>query len=151
MELTASSMGMDNAYFLIGMLNRFNNEFQCRADAAFADLSWKQLFFLNCVALFEEDPTIKDMADLIGCSHQNAKQILLKLEKRGLIEVYQDKGDRRKLRMRYTAKADKIRRDKAGISEKAMNHIFNGVDDNELEIAVKVICQLEENLHNMEL
>lgn len=151
MDLTASSMKMDNTYFLIGMLSRFNNEFQSRADTAFTDLSWKQLFFLNCIELFKEEPTIKDMADLIGCSHQNAKQILLKLEKRGLIEVYEDKEDRRKQRMRYTSKGERIRSDKAQISEKAMKHIFNGVDENELEIAVKIICQLEENLLAMEL
>ncbi len=151
MELTAASMGMDNPYFFIGMLNRFNNEFQSKADAAFVPLSWKQLFFLNCIALFEDAPTIKELAELIGTSHQNAKQLLLKLERCGLVSIIQDKEDKRKSRIEYTDKAENVRKDSSVISDKAMQHIFKDIAANELEVAIKVLCQLEANLNKMEL
>ena len=43
---------MGASYYLIGLINRFNNSFQAAADNIFEELSWKQIFFMNCVALF---------------------------------------------------------------------------------------------------
>ena len=138
--------GMGRSFFMIGLLNRFNNQFQAAADAMFGELSWKQVFFLNCVTLFRESPSIKDMADLVGGSHQNAKQILLKLEKGGFVTMEQDENDRRRQRIRVTQKAEAFRREFDEPSRRVMERIFAGVDAEELETTIRVITQLDNNL-----
>lgn len=138
--------GMGRSFFMIGLMNRFNNQFQALADATFEELSWKQVFFLNCVTLFGEPPSIKDVADLVGCSHQNAKQILLKLEKGGFVTMEQDKNDRRRQRIRVTHKAEAFRREFDEPSRGVMERIFTGVGAEELETTIRVITHLDDNL-----
>ena len=49
-------------------------------------------FFLICLSLFREDPpTLKELSELMGTSHQNVKQIALKLERKGFISILRDK------------------------------------------------------------
>lgn len=140
--------GMGRSFFMIGLMNRFNNQFQALADATFEELSWKQVFFLNCVTLFGEPPSIKDVADLVGCSHQNAKQILLKLEKGGFVIMEQDETDRRRQRIRVTHKAEAFRKEFDELSRCVMERIFAGVGAEELETTIRVITQLDNNLRN---
>ena len=138
--------GMGRSFFMIGLMNRFNNQFQALADATFEELSWKQVFFLNCVTLFGEPPSIKDVADLVGCSHQNAKQILLKLEKSGFVTMEQDVNDRRRQRIKVTHKAEAFRKEFDEPSRCVMERIFAGVGAEELETTIRVITQLDNNL-----
>ena len=140
--------GMGRSFFVIGLMNRFNNQFQALADATFEELSWKQVFFLNCVTLFGEPPSIKDVADLVGCSHQNAKQILLKLEKSGFVIMEQDENDRRRQRIKMTHKAEAFRKEFDEPSRCVMERIFAGVGAEELETTIRVITQLDNNLRN---
>ena len=73
--------------FLLGLLSAFDNRFQASAGAFFQDITWKQFFAIICIRLCREAPTLNDLSEVMGSSHQNVKQILLKLEKKGLIEV----------------------------------------------------------------
>lgn len=136
-------------YYLIGLINRFNNGFQAAADNMFEELSWKQIFFMNCVALFEDAPTIRDMAELLGCSHQNAKQILSKLEKQGFVKVSQDSADKRKQRIMLTEKAIEFRRHYDGPSEQAMESIFGNISKEELLTAISVFTRLNKNVDEL--
>ena len=140
---------IDASYYLIGLINRFNNSFQAAADNIFEELSWKQIFFMNCVALFDDAPTIRDMADLLGCSHQNAKQILSKLEKQRFVEVYQDPADKRKQRIILTDKAMKFRRHYDEPSEQAMQLIFGNIGKEELFTTVSVFTRLNKNVEEL--
>ena len=140
--------GMGRSFFMIGLMNRFNNQFQALADATFEELSWKQVFFLNCVTLFGEPPSIKDVAEVVGCSHQNAKQILLKLEKSGFVIMEQDENDRRRQRIKMTHKAEAFRKEFDEPSRCVMERIFAGVGAEELETTIRVITQLDNNLRN---
>lgn len=140
---------MGAPYYLIGLVNRFNNSFQAAADSIFEELSWKQIFFMNCVALFEEAPTIKDMADLLGCSHQNAKQILSKLEKQNFVEVTQDPADKRKQRIMLTEKAVDFRRRYDESIEQAMQSIFENITVEELRTTISVFTRMNKNVDEL--
>ena len=97
--------GMDNSFFLIGILNEFMNRYQTVADHFFQEISWKQFFAMVCVKLFKEPPTLKEIAELMGTTHQNAKQILLKLEKLEYLYFEKDETDKRKQRIFLAQKA----------------------------------------------
>ncbi|WP_165170104.1 MarR family winged helix-turn-helix transcriptional regulator [Adlercreutzia sp. ZJ242] len=137
------------SYFLIGLINRFNNSFQAAADAYFAELSWKQVFFMNCVTLFPEPPTIKDMADLLGCSHQNAKQVLSKLESAGYLQFQQDEADKRKQRITLTEKALQFRSQHEQASDQAMQQIFADIPDDVISSMARTFMQLIENTEKL--
>ena len=140
---------IDAPYYLIGLINRFNNGFQAAADNMFEELSWKQIFFMNCVTLFEDAPTIRDMAELLGCSHQNAKQILSKLEKQGFVKVSKDSVDKRKQRIMITEKAIEFRRHYDEPREQAMESIFQNISKEELLTAISVFTRLNKNVDEL--
>ena len=140
---------MDQSFYLIGLINHFHNGFQTVADALFDEISWKQIFFLNCVTFFKEAPTINDMAEIIGCTHQNANQILSRLEKIGFVEVKRDDRDRRKQRIVLTEKANVFREKYTKPSDDAMRILFKGVKSKDLGTAIKLFEQLENNLEKL--
>ena len=71
--------GVELSYFLLGLLSAFENRFQAVADNAMQEISWKQFFAVICINLCKEKPTVKELSEIMGSSHQNVKQILLKL------------------------------------------------------------------------
>ena len=91
--------GIPSNYFLLGLLTAFDNRFQASADKVMGEISWKQFFAVICINLCREAPTLKELSDIMGSSHQNVKQILLKLEKKGFAELKQDPMDKRKQRI----------------------------------------------------
>lgn len=54
-----------------------------------------------CINLCKDKPTVNELADIMGSSHQNVKQILLKLEKKGFVYIAVDENDKRKQRRRH--------------------------------------------------
>ena len=88
--------------FLLGLLSAFDNRYQAAADAFFKEITWKQFFAIICINLCKEAPTLNELSDVMGSSHQNVKQILLKLEKKGFVSFITDPNDKRKQRILVT-------------------------------------------------
>ena len=86
--------GIEQSYFLLGLLSAFDNRFQAVADGTMQEISWKQFFAIICINMCKEKPTIKELAEIMGSSHQNVKQILLKLKKKGFVDITADESDR---------------------------------------------------------
>ncbi len=133
-------------FVLIGLLNRFDNRYQSAADAFFKELSWKQMYFLNGITMFGEAPSMQDMADLMGCSHQNANKLAAKLLKDGYITSHQDKNDRRKQRLSLTDKAKVFLSRNKTEAYKCVTDIFSVVSKTELETAITVMAKLTDRL-----
>lgn len=138
--------GIDSSYFLLGLLSAFDNRFQAVADKTMKEISWKQFFAIVCINLCKESPTIKELAEIMGSSHQNVKQILLKLEKKGFVNLTVDEEDRRKQRVMLTEKCIKFCNDNNEISNKAVEAMFKGIPQEQLLITIKTIMQMEDNL-----
>ena len=86
--------GIESSYFLLGLLSAFENRFQAMADSTMKEISWKQFFVIICINLCKKAPTVKELAEIMGSSHQNVKQILLKLEKKGFVSISVDEQDK---------------------------------------------------------
>lgn len=65
-------------------------------------LTTQQAAVLSVVESADEPPSLGDVAALLGSSHQNARQIVAALERKGLLEVAVDTTDRRARRLRVT-------------------------------------------------
>ena len=86
MEREMLLQGMDTRYALFGTFFAFHNRLQATGDAFYQEITCKQFFLIICLELFGENaPTIRELAEVMGSSHQNVKQIADKLERSGFI------------------------------------------------------------------
>ena len=65
-------------------------------------LTTQQAAVLSVVESAPAPPTLGEVAAVLGSSHQNARQIVSALERKGLLEVAVDPDDRRARRLRIT-------------------------------------------------
>ncbi len=138
-------------FVLIALMSRFVNRYQSAANAFFKELSWQQMFFLNGVTLFKDAPSIKDMADFLGCTHQNANKLYAKLLQDGYIISQQDGNDRRKQRIYLTNKALSFLTDNKVGSSKSVKEIFSVVSNEEMEILIDAMSKLTDHLSNLHM
>lgn len=138
--------GIELSYFLIGLLSAFDNRFQAMADKNMDEISWKQFFAIICINLCKENPTIKELAEILGSSHQNVKQILLKLEKKGFVNIYADAEDKRKQRIALTDYCREFCEKNDEMSTQVIRKMFDGVSQEQLQVTIQTIMQIENNL-----
>ena len=141
--------GIDLSYFLVGLLSAFENRFQAVADKTMLEISWKQFFAIICTSLCKESPTIKELAEIMGSSHQNVKQILLKLEKKGFVDIVVDEKDKRKQRVVLTQYCKEFCEKNNEIAEISMKRMFAGIQEEQLKVTIQTIMQIEDNLKEL--
>ena len=141
--------GIESPYFLIGLISAFENRFQAMADKNMKEISWKQFFAVICIGMCKEKPTLKELAEIMGSSHQNVKQILLKLEKKGFVRIVSDEKDKRKQRIELTKYCEDFcnKNDEASIS--IMNKMFEGISQEQIQTTIATIIQIEGNLKGL--
>ena len=138
--------GIESSYFLLGLLSAFENRFQAVADSAMQEISWKQFFAIICINLCKEKPTVKELSEIMGSSHQNVKQILLKLEKKGFVQITVDEKDKRKQRIELTDYCRGFCAKNDEMSANIMKKMFAGVSEEQLQMTIQTIIQIEDNL-----
>ncbi|EPY2283379.1 MarR family winged helix-turn-helix transcriptional regulator [Clostridium sporogenes] len=116
MDNTKEIDNIDKRYHIFGMLFLLSNKLETLGNNFLGQLTTKQWFFmLILMNFFKEPPTLSELAGEMGTSHQNAKQIAIKLEEKGFLVVKKDTKDKRVLRLTPTNKIKeyvKLREDK---------------------------------------
>ena len=138
--------------FLLGLLSAFDNRYQASADAYFKEITWKQFFAIICINLCKEPPTLNELSDIMGSSHQNVKQILLKLEKKGFVSTIPDERDKRKQRIYVTDKCREFIEENDNNGQQSrfiIESIFNGIDEESLQTTIQTIMKMERNLSKL--
>ncbi|MBS7267177.1 MAG: MarR family transcriptional regulator [Treponema sp.] len=138
--------GIESSYFLLGLLSAFENRFQTMADSTMKEISWKQFFAIICINLCKTPPTVKELAEIMGSSHQNVKQILLKLEKKGFVSISVDEQDKRKQRIELTDYCQEFCEKNDEMSKALLKRMFSGVSEEQLQTTIQTIIQIEDNL-----
>ena len=146
---TLDFQGIESPFFLLGLISAFENRYQAKADSFFEEISWKQFFAIICINLCKESPTIKELAEIMGSSHQNVKQILNKLEDKGFVRTISDEKDKRKQRIMITEKTRAFCEEHEEGSQRIVKKIFEGIDTNDIGIAIRTIMQMERNLEEV--
>lgn len=141
--------GVEESYFLIGLLSAFENRFQAVADNMMKEISWKQFFAIICINLCKEPPNVKELAEIMGSSHQNVKQILLKLEKKGFVDITVDEKDKRKQRITLTQYCRDFCDNNNEMSGKIMQQMFAGIVPEQIGATIQTIIMMESNLKNL--
>lgn len=138
---------------IFGSLFTVSNMLQKLMDKKLAsfDMTSKQWFMTAIIEyFFETAPSLNELAKLMGYSHQNVKQIVLKLEKRGFVKIEKDKKDQRALRISLTEKSYSFWRDREHQADKFVEKMFMGLNDSELSHASRVMQVITNNLKGMD-
>ena len=114
------------------------------------EISWKQFFAIICINLCKEPPTIRELSDILGSSHQNVKQILLKLEKKGFIAFMPDENDKRKQRIVLTDTCRAFCEKNDDMSIHIMTKMFDGIPEKDIKTTINTITRIEKNLNEVE-
>lgn len=100
--------------------------------------------------IFDHDPTLKEVAKSMGSSHQNVKQVALKLEQKGFVVMEKDPHDARITRIKLTDAVDSFGTESQQKSEIFTEKLFDGISDEELAMTRSVIEKLLANLEKMD-
>lgn len=138
--------GIPPNYYLLGLLSAFENRFQAMADKDMKEISWKQFFTIICINMCNEPPTLRELSEVLGSSHQNVKQILLKLGKKDFIKFVPDENDKRKQRIVLTDHCREFCKKNNEMSVRIMSKMFNGIPEKDIKTTIETITRIEKNL-----
>ena len=96
---------------IIAFVNIFicSNRLQAIMDNGLVDITAKQWLAIAMIEAFPEPPTLKQMSELSGVTHQSMRQIVDRLVDKGFLEIVPDKKDKRAIRLVKTEAANNIR------------------------------------------
>ncbi len=116
------------------------------------DITSKQWFLTVVIEnSFDKPPTIKEAAKAMGSSHQNVKQVALKLEQKGLVSLEKDKKDARVTRIRLTEQSYKFSETIQAKAAIFTGNLFVGIGEDEMSKARTVLYRMMSNLAQMEI
>lgn len=92
--------------FIFASIFLLANKLQVIGDNYLAneEMTTKQWFLIMMVSQFKHPPMLTEVANLMGSSRQNVKQLALKLQGNGFLNIEKDKEDGRTLRLKLTEK-----------------------------------------------
>lgn len=130
---------------LIAYVNIFicANRLQALMDRGMEDITAKQWLALTVMEAFPEPPTLKELSEISGVTHQSMRQIVDRLAERDLLKIVPDERDGRAIRLVKTSAAEKIRERDAVRNHGFVFELFSCLDDAEAETfctALEKLC-----------
>lgn len=110
-------------------------------------------WFLSMIVdtLFDSPPTLKEVAKEMGSSHQNVKQVALKLQDKKLLELVKDKKDARVTRLKMTDNSYSFWETTQPKGLEFTNKVFNNIEKEDLEKVRNVMKQILTNIELMDI
>lgn len=99
---------------------------------------------------FDHAPTIKEVAKGMGSSHQNIKQVALKLEQKGFVIMEKDPKDARITRIKLTDAVASFGKKSQHKSEVFTQKLFNGITAAEMAKTRSLLKKMLTNLEEMD-
>lgn len=136
---------------LIAYVNIFicANRLQAIMDGGFEDITAKQWLAITMIDAFPEPPTLKQISEMSGVTHQSMRQIVDRLIDKGYLEVVPDKKDKRAIRLIKTDKVNTIRTKKEGQDISFVFKLFECLNEEETEIYCNSLAKLCERLSKL--
>lgn len=123
---------MDPRYLVFGSIFMLSNRLQNVMDQKTSDLTAKQWFVLMMLGMFDTPPTLKQLAAACDSSHQNTKQLVIKLENKGFISIENDSTDRRVIRIATTPKCQQWEDDNQALQAYFIDTMFGNLTADEI-------------------
>ena len=136
---------------MIAFVNIFicANRLQAIMDNGFVDITAKQWLAITMIDAFPEPPTLKQISEMSGVTHQSMRQIVDRLVDRGFLEVVPDKKDKRAIRLVKTEAANHIRTKKDGQDIRFVYKLFDCLDEEEMTVYCRALAKLCDRLSEL--
>lgn len=144
---------LSDRQYLFGMIFIVANRVDTMLEREFKrfGITTKQWFLSSIIDnLFDTPPTLKEVAKEMGSSHQNVKQVALKLEQKKLLILQKDKRDARVTRLKLSENSYDFWKKLRGEGTSFTQALFKNIDKDELEVTRKVIQKMQLNINEMD-
>ena len=144
---------MSDRQYLFGVIFIVANRVDTMLEREFKrfGITTKQWFLSVIIEnLFDKPPTMKEVAKEMGSSHQNVKQVALKLEQKGLLILQKDKRDARVTRLKLSDSSNDFWTKLRGEGSVFTQALFKNIEKDELEVARRVMQKLQLNINDMD-
>ncbi len=106
----------------------------------------RQHFLMISLGMFEDPPTLKKTAELIGCSYQNVKRMAENLQKKEFLEIVQDSKDKRKLLLVSTGKLEKMADSNPEKTIAFMLKLYKSISREDLVTTLNTLIKMDQNI-----
>jgi len=144
---------MSDRQYLFGVIFIVANRVDTMLEREFKrfGITTKQWFLSVIIEnLFDKPPTMKEVAKEMGSSHQNVKQVALKLEQKGLLILQKDKRDARVTRLKLSDSSNDFWTKLRGEGSLFTQTLFKNIEKDELEVARRVMQKMLLNINEMD-
>lgn len=138
---------------IFGNLFYMTNKLQTMVDKEFEPYGFtaKQWFLMVVITrFFDTPPKLSDLTEYMGSSYQNIKQLAVKLENNGFVEIQKDPNDKRVLRIALTEKCAAFWANHQNEDLKFMSTLFESYSSEELQNFYHFIEMLSVSVKKME-
>lgn len=139
---------MDTRLVINALIPQLANKLQTVMDMGMEEVTARQWLPLVMIGRFPYEPTLKEIAEKCGITHQSAKQLLDKLVEKKYVNEKRDEKDRRCLRYSLTEKAKEWEMANLEKNQKFIQELFADISEEELA----TFCTVERRLiHKLDM
>ena len=148
MDKTMADITPDQGIF--GGLFVLTNLADAVSNKYLKDLTTKQWFLLACLStFFVQPPTLTQLAEIMGVSHQNVKMVALRLQEKQFLRLLKDPKDKRAWRVQLTNKPAVYTQESETLQNQFIERLYSGISDQEKRLTYQVLLQMMENVKRM--
>lgn len=147
---------MDNIYkkkYVFGSIFLLANRLQVIGDQYLRkdDMTTKQWFLGMMISQFGDNPpTLSEVAELMGNSRQNVKQLALKLVEKGFLIIQKDEQDARALRLKLTERSNVFWEKRQKQDDEYIEGLFKDFTAEEIDAVFKGFGKLLKKIEEIE-
>ena len=144
---------LDKQKYIFGSIFLIANKLQVLGDQHLGKggITTKQWLLTVMISQFHgKSPTLSEVAELMGSSRQNVKQLALKLEKKGFLNIQKDDKDARALRLKLTEKSRAFWEQRQKQDEQYVEELFKDFSIDEIDATFKGFGKLFEKIEQLE-
>jgi len=93
--------------------------------------------------VFISPPSMQEVAEAMSTTHQNVKQLAIRLENRGLLKIERDSQNRRILRLKTTEECGEFWEKRKNDDIKSITDLFKGLESDEVKMLSEIMIKLE--------
>ncbi len=119
------------------------NRLQAIMDNGFKEITTRQWLTLTMIDAFSDPPTLKQLSEICGVTHQSMRQIIDRLTDKGFVNVVPDQKDKRSIRILKTEKVQTIHTREAWQNIDFVYDVFSCLKEEETEVycnALEKLC-----------
>lgn len=140
---------LEKRKFIFGSLFLIANKLQVIGDQYLGKegMTTKQWLLTVVISQFHDRaPTLSEVAELMGSSRQNVKQLALKLAQKDFLKIEKDEQDARAVKLILTEKSQTFWGKRQELDDQFIKELFKSLNEEEIDVISNGFNKLFENM-----